>query len=390
MADKPIVTQKAGIRVSHKEGAMTKPQEQEQPKKEGESQVVDKRTKKKNDTNAAWNFPKQTLEEALEIPKAIEEKYASNPVDAEDLAKAVGFNKSEDWRFREQLRSANMYGLVEGSGAKVKVKITELGSNIVSPISSSIRQKALMDAFLNVDLFKNVYAFYKGNKPPEDEFFINTIVKEFSVPRERVDIFIKNYKKNLEFLIAFTPIEKLDESIDSKIPQRESLSKYESIASKDIVSTREFLDSCFVLMPFGDWFDKYYLEIYVPAIKEAGYEPMRADSLFSTGSVMEQIWEQINKAKVLLADLTGKNPNVFYELGLSHAKSKPVIFISGNLDDVPFDLRHLRVIIYEQKNPTWGIDLKKSITDYLKNAKKEPEKTIPQPFRQEIKKADEQ
>jgi hypothetical protein len=59
---------------------------------------------------------------------------------------------------------------------------------------------------------------------------------------------------------------------------------------------------------------RYYQEIYMPAIKEAGFEPVRADELFTTGSVVEQIWEQIEKAKLLLADLSGKNPNVFYEL----------------------------------------------------------------------------
>jgi len=47
---------------------------------------------------------------------------------------------------------------------------------------------------------------------------------------------------------------------------------------------------------------------------------------------------------VLLADLTGKNPNVFYELGLAHALAKPVILIAETLDDIPFDLRALRVI----------------------------------------------
>src|SRR5579872_5376744 len=82
-------------------------------------------------------------------------------------------------------------------------------------------------------------------------------------------------------------------------------------------------------------------------------EPVRADELFSSGSVVEQIWEQIEKAKVLLADLTGKNANVFYELGLAHARGKPVIFTSGVLEDVPFDLRHLRVIIYEVHDPSW-------------------------------------
>jgi len=136
------------------------------------------------------------------------------------------------------------------------------------------------------------------------------------------------------------------------------------------------------MMPFGDWFDRYYAEIYVPAIKEAGFEPVRADGLFSTGSVMEQIWDQIGKSTILLADLTGKNPNVFYELGLSHAARKPVVFTAENVEDVPFDLRHLRVIIYDIREPEWATRLRKSVTDYLRNAAKEPEKSIPHPFRE--------
>jgi hypothetical protein len=137
------------------------------------------------------------------------------------------------------------------------------------------------------------------------------------------------------------------------------------------------------MMPFGEWFDTYYQEIYIPAIKDAGFEPIRADELFSTGTVMEQIWEQIKKAKVLLAELTDKNANVFYELGLSHAARKPVVFTSARIDDVPFDLRHLRVIIYEVKEPEWASKLQKMVTDYLKNSVKEPEKAIPHPFRPE-------
>lgn len=136
------------------------------------------------------------------------------------------------------------------------------------------------------------------------------------------------------------------------------------------------------MMPFGEWFDRYYQDIYIPAIKEAGFEPVRADELFTTGSVVEQIWEQIEKSKVLLADLTGKNPNVFYELGLAHAACKPVVFTAGQLEDVPFDLRHLRVIVYDVREPNWATKLHENITEYLKNAKTDPEKSIPQPFRQ--------
>lgn len=146
---------------------------------------------------------------------------------------------------------------------------------------------------------------------------------------------------------------------------------------------REFLDTCFVMMPFGEWFDRYYDEIYSSAVKEAGLEPVRADELFTTGTVVEQIWEQIRKSTVLLADLSDKNANVFYELGLAHAARKPVVFVSGKIDDVPFDLRHLRVITYDIREPDWARKLSKSVTDYLKNAKTDPLKSIPQPFRDE-------
>jgi len=90
---------------------------------------------------------------------------------------------------------------------------------------------------------------------------------------------------------------------------------------------------------------------------------------------------QIEKAKLLLAGLSGKNANVFYELGLAHAARKPVVFTSAQVEDVPFDLRHLRVIIYDIREPEWAPRLTKSVTDYLRKAMKEPGKSIPHPFR---------
>jgi hypothetical protein len=170
-----------------------------------------------------------------------------------------------------------------------------------------------------------------------------------------------------EGIVATTPPEKVPSPVVSKEPR-----------------VREFLDTCFVMMPFGEWFDRYYAEIYVPAIKEAGLEPVRADELFTTGSVVEQIWEQIEKAKLLLADLSGKNPNVFYELGLAHTAKKPVVFTASQVEDVPFDLRHLRVIIYDVREPEWADRLKKSVADYLRTAAKEPGKSIPHPFRKMV------
>jgi len=342
------------------------------------------KSSKKIDTKKGkpWTFPKNTLEESINIPRAIEEKNAGNPMHASNLAKAVGFKLSNDWRFLDLLRSANQYGLVNGTGANATISIEKLGQDIVAPSSPTDRQTALLDAFRNVPDFKSVEDFYGGKKIPEDEFFTNTLTRQFGIPKDRVDKFSEVFLYNLEYLRAFDVSQSKGETItqETGLIDLEHKQQFKKTVSKE-PRVREFLDTCFMMMPFGDWYDKYYQDIYIPAIKEAGFEPIRADELFSTGSVVEQIWEQIVKAKVLLADLTDKNPNVFYELGLAHAAKKPVVFTASKVEDVPFDLRHLRVIIYEIREPDWANKLKKSVTDYLKNALKEPEKSIPHPFR---------
>jgi hypothetical protein len=355
-----------------------------------------KKTKKKPspaDQSSAkgkpWTFPKNTLENSIEIAKAIEEKNAGNPMPAKDLAMAVGFRLPSDWRFGDLLRSADQYGLIARSGSTVS--LAKIGQDVVAPSSPHQRAEALLAAFRNVKDFAAVESFYGGKRIPEDEFFLNTLTREFNIPRDRVEHFASVFLENLQYLRAFssspsasvelqpgpepvavaTPAEKVPSPVLSKEPR-----------------AREFLDTCFVMMPFGEWFDRYYQEIYVPAIKDAGFEPVRADELFTTGSVVEQIWEQIEKAKLLLADLSGKNPNVFYELGLAHAARKPVVFTAGQLEDVPFDLRHLRVIIYDVREPEWAARLRTSVADYLRNAMKDPGKSIPHPFRRLVEESE--
>jgi hypothetical protein len=330
-----------------------------------------------------WTFPKNSLEDAIQIAKAIEEKNAGNPMPAEDLAVAVGYRQPQDWRFLDLLRSASQYGLVTGTGPNALVRLTPLGQDVIAPSSPSQRSQGLLAAFRNVEDFAKVEQFYGGKPIPEDEFFLNTVTREFGVPRDRVDTFSKVFRMNLDYLRAFSAWASPDVAV-SPVATTVTATPPEKVPSPVLSKeprSREFLDTCFVMMPFGEWFDRYYQEIYVPAIKDAGFEPVRADELFTTGSVVEQIWEQIEKAKLLLADLSGKNPNVFYELGLAHAAKQPVIFTASEVGDVPFDLRHLRVIIYDVREPEWSLRLRKSVTDYLRNAAKEPEKSIPHPFR---------
>ena len=125
-------------------------------------------------------------------------------------------------------------------------------------------------------------------------------------------------------------------------------------------------ESCFVIMPFGGWFDGYYTSIFAPAIKAAGLRPLRADDLYRPSTIVSDIWEYTREAKLILADLSGKNPNVFYELGIAHAIGRPVIMLTQTQDDnnIPFDVRHMRFIKYEYTVPgmvTFDETLRKSI-----------------------------
>ena len=86
-------------------------------------------------------------------------------------------------------------------------------------------------------------------------------------------------------------------------------------------------------------------------------------------------------AKVLLAELTSKNANVFYELGLAHALGKPVVLVSETMDDVPFDLQQLRVILYDKEDPAWGQSLRESIIKALRETLAKPVDSVPAMFR---------
>ncbi len=143
--------------------------------------------------------------------------------------------------------------------------------------------------------------------------------------------------------------------------------------------------TCFVMMPFKSPFDVYYTSIYKPAIKDSKLVPVRADDLFRPSAIVSDLWQMIQDAEVILAELTTKNANVFYELGLSHAVGKPVILVSETMDDVPFDLQQLRVLLYDKDDPNWGDKLKADITSSINETLVSPVEAVPSIFRKKLK-----
>ena len=73
----------------------------------------------------------------------------------------------------------------------------------------------------------------------------------------------------------------------------------------------------------------------------------RGDDIFGLNVVMDDVRAAIATADLVIAYLSGQNPNVFYEVGIAHTLGKPVLLLSQAIEDVPFDLRHRRVLPYE-------------------------------------------
>jgi hypothetical protein len=106
-------------------------------------------------------------------------------------------------------------------------------------------------------------------------------------------------------------------------------------------------DHCFHLCPFAEPFNTIYKDHVCRSAAVAGFTIQRADAIYGTDPVIDDIWMAINSSAVVVADVTGRNPNVMYEIGMAHTVGRPVIIMTQSMEDVPFDLKHYRCITYE-------------------------------------------
>jgi hypothetical protein len=126
---------------------------------------------------------------------------------------------------------------------------------------------------------------------------------------------------------------------------------------------------CFIVMPFSlEWSDDVHRTLS-SACKAMAVQPVRGDDVFTPTDILVDIWQSINGADFVIADITGRNPNVLYELGIAHTLAKPVLIISRNAADIPIDLSTRRVILYGQSEGDWredlGIKASKAIKEIL-------------------------
>jgi hypothetical protein len=137
--------------------------------------------------------------------------------------------------------------------------------------------------------------------------------------------------------------------------------------------------TCFVISPFGDPYNQCYNEVFLPALNNIGLKAIRADKIYNTGPIMNDIFSGIINADLIICDVTGRNPNVNYELGVAHAFEKPTIIVTQDLKDaqLPFNYHQHRAILYDISKDNWTHELELSITETIRKVLKDPYNAVP-------------
>lgn len=341
-----------------------------------------KRTPTKKATNRAQaseksppaKYPRHAVEKALRIPKAILDQNAGRSCTVKEAAAFLGLG--EAGTFQTEVSSGIKYGFLDRPVAG-QIQVTDRAKQILRPQDPEGRLRGIRDAVLAAPIISDVYGHYRGEYIPDVQFFHNALTDTFDVPSDKVDEFQD------VFLESLRSAELVAES-DGKYRVLDVTSSHDQIPGNtptfkklDKTVKVESGESCFVMMPFAAPHGDYYSKVYKPAIEKAGLRAMRADTeIFGTGKIMDQIWSGIHSAKVLVAELTTRNPNVFYELGLAHALEKPVVLVCGNESDVPFDLKHIRVIYYDTSDPFWGNKLMDKVAENILSAIANPQEAV--------------
>ena len=202
-------------------------------------------------------------------------------------------------------------------------------------------------------------------KPPKHELYCSFCIKS---------------KDDVKSLVAGTDVSICDECIEAAVEILDEAGKpidYKHSNQKIDIKALGIMprfkklkfqikkNHCFYLCPFSEPFNTIYKDHIVKVVKDSGLTIERADEIFGTEPIIEDIWEGINSAQIIIADVTGRNPNVMYEIGIAHTVGKPVVIITQDMNDVPFDLKHYRCIVYNY-TPRGCADLEKKIEGTLR------------------------
>lgn len=312
-------------------------------------------------------FPASTFEEALVLAQAIQQFAAGQRVRRLTLFDNLG--KSPDsGPSRQLVINSSKYGLTSGGYQAEHLELTEEGKIATSPDASPkdrLRARFKL-AIENIPPFKSLYERLKGNKLPAQAVLRDHLIdEEFAKEEvsECVDTFILNAKflgllKTVAGAERLLPIDHVLEETsgtaptasEGQIQMKHAAPQPRALAATSTEST-EWSKTCFYITPIGDpdsderrHSDLFLSSIIEPAVEEFDLKVVRADSIGKPGMITAQVIEHILRARLVIADLSYHNPNVFYELSLRHACKLPTVQVIRACDKIPFDLDQFRTV----------------------------------------------
>ncbi len=309
-------------------------------------------------------FPACPFEEALEFAAEISKFGSGQPVRRISLFDHLQ-KSPESGTSRQLITNAGKYGLAEGGYQADHIKLTEDGARAVDDeIPKREQTKARVKlAIQDQEPFNKLYERFQGNKLPARAALVDAL-KEFEVPEELLEEAVDTFTVNVRFvglLQTLSGAERLitvDHLLDS-LPMA-SLKRegpvFVDVApnSGSALITAEqgkFETVCFYITPIGEAGseERKHSDLFLGSIVEPAIEPfklkvVRADAIDKPGTITRQIIEYVIRSRLVIADLSFHNPNVFYELALRHAARLPVVQLIRAADRIPFDLSQTRTI----------------------------------------------
>jgi hypothetical protein len=305
-------------------------------------------------------FPACAFEEALEFATAILEYGSGQPVRRVSLFDHLG--KSPDsGGSRQLITNANKYGLTKGGYQADLLELTPDGARAVDmEIGKRELTKARIKlAIEDIDPFNKLYTRFAGNKLPAKAALIDAI-KEFEVAEElseeAVDTFIVNLRfigllQTLSGAERIVTIDHLLDTLPAKTLATEVALPKRPSGQLVTLEHAHYDTTCFYITPIGedDSEQRRHSDLFLGSIVEPALEPfkmsvIRADMIDKPGVITRQIIDYLLKSRLVIADLSFHNPNVFYELAIRHAARLPVVQLVRAADRIPFDLNQVRTI----------------------------------------------
>lgn len=142
---------------------------------------------------------------------------------------------------------------------------------------------------------------------------------------------------------------------------------------------RKTTKKCFVIAPIGEEgseirerSDKVLEHIIKPPVEECGYETIRADEISEPGIITSQIIQHLIDDDLVIADLTGRNPNVYYELAVRHVVKKPIVQLIQAGETIPFDVAGTRTIHVDYRDLDSVANCKSELVKQIRSVEKDP------------------